>query len=261
MKVNVHNTHRDMASAAAQLGAGLIRDAVGRRGKAVFILSTGMSQAVFLEELTAVADVPWDKTVMFHLDDYLGLPTDHPASFDSYLRERFIDKVHPGEFYLVDGNADDPEAECSRYAALMEREPVDVCFAGIGETAHLALNDPPADFDEPRTFRVIDMDQRSRQQLAGEGWFDSWQGCPARAITISIKRIMRCHTVVSVVGEARKAAAVARTLSEPVSPDTPATILRTHSDSHLFLDSDSAAGLDRPELDREKLPLFFEIGE
>ncbi len=260
MKINVYNTHRQMARAAAGFGAGLIRDAVASRGQAVFILSTGMSQAVFLEELTAVADVPWDKTVMFHLDDYIGLPVDHPASFDRYLRERFIDKVQPGEYHLVDGNADDPEAECSRYAALMEREPVDVCFAGIGETAHLALNDPPADFDEPRTFRVIDVDRRSRQQLAGEGWFDSWQSCPARAITISIGRIMRCRAVVSVVGEARKAAAVARTLNEPVGPGTPATILRRHPESHLFLDSDSASELDNPELNKLKLPSFFELG-
>jgi glucosamine-6-phosphate deaminase len=260
MKVYVHNTHRNMARAAAEFGAGLIRDAVARRDRAVIILSTGMSQAVFLEELTAVTDVPWNKTTMFHLDDYIGLPVDHPASFDCYLRERFIDKVQPGEFHLVDGNAADPEAECARYAALMEREPVDVCFAGIGETAHLALNDPPADFDEPRTFRVIDVDRRSREQLAGEGWFDSWQSCPARAITISIERIMRCRTVVSVVGEARKARAIARTLGEPVGSDTPATVLRTHQDSHLFLDSDSSAILNNPELDKQNLPSFFESG-
>jgi glucosamine-6-phosphate deaminase len=260
MIVRVHNTHRDMARAAAEFGAGLIQDAVARQGRAVIVLSTGMSQAVFLEELTAVADVPWSKTAMFHLDDYIGLPVDHPASFDRYLRERFIDIVQPGEYHLVDGNAADPEAECIRYAALMEREPVDVCFAGIGETAHLALNDPPADFDEPRTFRVIDVDRRSRQQLSGEGWFESWQSCPARAITISIERILRCRTVVSVVGEARKAIAVARTLGEPVGADTPATVLRTHADSHLFLDADSAAALNHPELDKQILPALFEIG-
>ncbi len=261
MKINVYDTHREMARAAAGFGAGLIRDAVARRGRAAFILSTGMSQAVFLEELTALAGVPWDKTVMFHLDDYIGLPVEHPASFDRYLHERFIDKVHPEQYHLLDGNAADPEAECGRYAALMEREPVDVCFAGIGETAHLALNDPPADFGEPLAFRVIDVDRRSRQQLAGEGWFDSWQSCPARAITISIGRIMRCGSVVSVVGESRKAAAVARTISEPVGPGTPATILRRHRASHLFLDSLSAAGLNRPELNRDNLPSVFEIGE
>jgi glucosamine-6-phosphate deaminase len=260
MKVNIHNTHREMARAAAGFGAELIREAVARRGRAVYILSTGMSQAVFLEELTAVPDVPWSQTTMFHLDDYIGLPVDHPASFDSYLRGRFIDKVHPGEYHLVDGNAADPEAECERYAALMERDEVDICFAGIGETAHLALNDPPADFDEPRAFRVIDTDRRSREQLAGEGWFDSWQECPARAITISIGRIMRCSAVISVVGEPRKANAVARTLNEPIGPDTPATILRRHINSHLFLDVDSAALLGNPDVAGGRFPVEFELG-
>ena len=259
MKVNAYATHTDMARAAAEFGADLISEAVARRGRAVYILSTGMSQAAFLDELTSIPDVPWNRTVMFHLDDYLGLPADHPASFDRYLHERFIDKARPGEYHLIDGNAAEPEAECERCAGLLEREPVDICFAGIGETAHLALNDPPADFDEPRTFRVIDIDRRSRRQLAGEGWFDSWRDCPARAITISIARIMRCNTVISVVGEARKATAVSRTLSEPVSPDCPATVLRRHPDSHLYLDADSASGLVRPELGPDKLPASFEV--
>lgn len=258
MKVIIHNTHREMARAAATFGAELIRRAVARRGRAAFILSTGMSQAVFLEELTAVPNVPWDKTTMFHLDDYLGLPVDHPASFDRYLRERFISKVHPGEFHLVDGNAADPEAECARYAAQMNHDTVDVCFAGIGETGHLALNDPPADFDEPRDFRVIDVDRRSREQLAGEGWFNSWRECPARAITISIGRIMRCGTIVSVVGESRKARAVARTIADPVGPDLPATILRRHPSSTLFLDADSAAGLEKTRLGSSGFPVEFE---
>jgi glucosamine-6-phosphate deaminase len=259
MKVIANETHRQMARAAAVFGADLIRRAVERRGSAAFILSTGMSQVVFLEELTAVPGVPWSQTVMFHLDDYIGLPVDHPASFDRYLRELFIDKVHPGEYHLVDGNAADPEAECERYAALVEREPVAVCFAGIGETGHLALNDPPADFDEPRPFRVIDVDRRSREQLSGEGWFPTWRECPARAITISIGRIMRCETVVSVVGQARKAVAVARTIGDPVGPELPATILRHHPAATLFLDSDSAAQVKHPAL-TGKYPVEFEIG-
>ncbi|HLA41414.1 MAG TPA: 6-phosphogluconolactonase, partial [Candidatus Glassbacteria bacterium] len=221
------------------------------------ILSTGNSQVRFLDCLCAVDHVDWSKVTMFHLDDYLGLPKNHPASFDRYLRERFIDRVHPGAYHLVDGTAADPEAEALRYGELVEADRVDVCFAGIGETGHLALIDPPADLREKRPFFVIDIDRRSRQQLAGEGWFNSWEQCPARAITISIDRILRCDTVISVVPEERKARAVAGCLEGEIGPDWPASLLRTHPDSHVFLDADSAGLLARLR-GIDSYPLYYE---
>lgn len=245
MKVNVYRTHDDLACSAAEFSAAVIVRSIAERGRAVIVLSTGNSQVRFLDRLCQADGVDWSRVTMFHLDDYLGLPKDHPASFDRYLRERFIDRVHPGAFHLIDGTAADPEAEARRYGKLLEADRVDVCFAGIGETGHLALVDPPADLAEKRPFFVIDIDRRSRQQLAGEGWFGSWQECPAMAITISIDRILCCDTVVSVVPEARKARAVAGCLEGDFGPDWPASLLRTHPDSHVFLDGDSAALLKK----------------
>lgn len=259
MKVHVFRTHEEMAEAAAQAAAVELGRAIRGRGKARFVLSTGNSQVVFLEKLCLQPDIDWSRTAMFHLDDYLGLPNDHPGSFDRYLRERLIDKVHPGEFHLIDGLAADPEQEARAYGARLTADQVDLCFPGIGETGHLALNDPPADFKTEKPFFVIDIAPESRSQLSGEGWFPTPEDCPGRAITISIRQILKSRCLISVVPEARKAAAVARCLEREVSPDYPASILRTHPDCRLFLDADSAGALRRFAGKKVDYPVSFEI--
>ena len=260
MKVQVYRTHEEMAEAAAQATAAVLRKAILERGQARFVLSTGNSQVVFLDKLCAQPDIDWRRTAMFHLDDYLGLPKDHPGSFDRYLRERLIDKVYPGEYNLIDGLSADPEQEALAYGKKLNSDLVDLCVPGIGETGHLALNDPPADFKTEKPFFVLDITPESRRQLSGEGWFPTPEDCPGRAITISIRQILKSRCLISVVPEARKAPAVARCLEREVSPDYPASILRTHPDCRLFLDADSAGALKRFAAKKVDYPVSFELG-
>lgn len=245
MIVRFFESQAELASAAAASGSEKIRQAIRERGKAVFLVATGGSQIEFLRRLTEMPGIEWDKTVMFHLDNYIGLPASHPGCFHKYLKERLIDRVKPGIAHLIDGLAEDPEKECERYGQLLDEETVDVCFAGIGESGHLAFNDPPADFKTRKAFLVVDVSEASRRQLAGEGWFKSPQECPAKGITISIDRIMKSRSIVSVVPESRKAEAVRNCFEYEICPEYPASILRMHPDCQLFLDRDSASKLKR----------------
>ncbi len=243
MIVRIYESGAELAAAAAEAGAEKLRQAIAERGRAVFLVATGGSQIEFIRRLTEIPGIEWERTVMFHLDNYVGLPSSHPGCFHRYLKERLIDRVNPGAAHLIDGLAADPQAECERYGRLLEPETVDVCFAGIGESGHLAFNDPPADFKTRKSFFVTPVSEVSRRQLAGEGWFESPEECPATGITISIERIMKSRSIVSVVPEARKAEAVHNCLENGISPDYPASILRLHPDCQLFLDSCSAARL------------------
>jgi glucosamine-6-phosphate deaminase len=177
---------------------------------------------------------------MFHLDEYIDLPPDHPASFGRYLHERLIDKVHPGTVVLIDGQ-NDPAAECRRIGDLVSQAPVDAAFVGIGENGHLAFNDPPADFETTEPFLVVQLDERSRRQQLGEGWFATLDEVPSRAISMSVNEIMRARKIFCMAPERRKAEAIRACLEEEVSPLRPASILRRHPDVELYLDRESAA--------------------
>ena len=244
MEIHISSGPADLGKHAGQKAAGLISAAIAAKGRATIILATGTSQFETLKYLVNEGRVDWAKVTMFHLDEYIGLPVTHPASFRKYLNERFISKAAPGSYHLIDGEAD-PAEECRRLGHLVEKEPVDVALVGIGENGHLAFNDPPADFDTDSPYIVVTLDEACRKQQLGEGWFTSMAEVPSRAISMSIRQIMKSQHIVCSVPDARKAVAVRNTLQEEVHPRFPATILREHPRCHLFLDTASAALVDK----------------
>ncbi|MBE3111096.1 MAG: glucosamine-6-phosphate deaminase [Acidobacteria bacterium] len=241
MDLRVFESKQALATAAAEDAAAVIESAIAARGRAGIVAATGASQFEFLDRLIKAPGIDWARTVFFHLDEYIGLPRTHPASFRKYLTERIIERVHPGAFHLVDGEAPDPVAECKRLGGLIAREPIDVAFVGIGENGHLAFNDPPADFEIDEPYLVVNLDQRCRQQQLGEGWFARIEDVPARAISMSIRQVLRSQRIVCVVPDQRKAEAVRQSVEWEVSPWRPASVLRTHAGATLYLDEASAS--------------------
>jgi glucosamine-6-phosphate deaminase len=241
MNVVITTNANDLGRRAAQHGADLIRNAVAQRGQANIILATGASQFNVLKALSAASDVDWSKVTGFHLDEYIGLPASHPASFRRYLKERFVDRVPLAEFHYVNGDAPDPEAECQRLGAMIGPRTIDVAFIGIGENGHLAFNDPPADFDTQAPYLVVELDEGCRRQQLGEGWFATLEAVPRQAISMSIRQIMRSRAIVCSVPDQRKAKAVASALEGPVTPACPASILQKHQNSSIFLDPPAAS--------------------
>jgi glucosamine-6-phosphate deaminase len=240
MRVSVFPDQIALARAAARDAAARIRTAVAASGQARIVAATGTSQMKFLDRLTREADLDWSTVELFHLDEYVGLPDDHPASFRKYLRERLIQPAGIVRFHLIDGRGD-PDAVCEDLGRKLTAQPIDVAFVGIGENGHLAFNDPPADFDTERPYLVVRLDEACRRQQVGEGWFTSIDDVPACAITMSIRQILKARAIVAVVPESRKAVAVRMCVEGDVSPMAPASILRTHQDTTLFLDTESAA--------------------
>jgi glucosamine-6-phosphate deaminase len=245
MKTSVFPTKTEMAQAAAVKAAELLKDGLARKGHAAFVAATGASQFEFLEALTSTSGIDWSKTTMFHLDEYIGLPETHPASFRLYLNERLISRVHPGTVHLIEGNAPDPRAECQRLNRLIAAHEIDVAFVGIGENGHLAFNDPPADFEVEDPYIIVELDEACRRQQLGEGWFGSLDEVPRTAISMSIQQIMRSRSIVCTVPDQRKAQAAHDCFTGEVTPLHPASILSQHERTYLFLDADAASLLDR----------------
>jgi len=243
MNIHISPTPVEMGQAAAQHAAKMLRDAIGQRGAANLVLATGASQFDMLASLVAAPDLDWSQVTCFHLDEYIGLPESHPASFRKYLRERFASRVPVANFHYIQGDASDPQAECSRLNDLLQDTPVDLALVGIGENGHLAFNDPPADFEVDAAYIIVDLDADCRQQQVGEGWFPDLATVPRQAISMTIRQIMRSARIVCTVPDLRKADAVRCTLEGPVSPDCPASILQEHPDCGMFLDQAAATGL------------------
>ncbi|NND08772.1 MAG: glucosamine-6-phosphate deaminase [Saprospiraceae bacterium] len=240
MEINVLEDAQALGVAAATEVASSIQHVITNQGKANIILATGASQFEMLKNLVE-AEIDWSQVTMFHLDEYIDLPEDHPASFRKYLRERFLDKIHDAcTYYLIDGNAE-PKAECERVSAIIQQHPIDVAMIGIGENGHLAFNDPPADFETNQPYIVVDLDKACRMQQYGEGWFNSLADVPKQAISMSIQQILKSKKLIVSVPDERKAAAVGKAINAPISNQHPATILREHQDCHLFLDKASAS--------------------
>ncbi len=241
MEKFIFDTAEAMGSAAAQYAVGIINQAIAQRGRAVVVLATGASQFEVYHHLVTMA-VDWSKVTMFHLDEYIGLPITHPASFRKYLMERFIDRVNPlAAVHLIDGEHPDPAEECRRLGALIQASPVDVTLAGVGENGHLAFNDPPADFDTEEPYLLVNLDEACRRQQLGEGWFNSLAEVPERAISMSIRQIMKTDHLILSVPDRRKAQAIKSMLEGPISPQCPASIARNHPRCRLLLDR-AAAG-------------------
>jgi glucosamine-6-phosphate deaminase len=231
------------AYAAAEL-AGIVRAAVAERGQASLIVATGNSQLAFMEALRTRDDVPWDRVIVMHMDEYLGMAEEHPASFRRYLRQNLIDHVHPHAFYGIEGDAPDPQAELRRYADLLAHYPADACVLGIGENGHLAFNDPPADFTTEEKIHIVTLDEACRRQQVGEGHFPTLEDTPRQAISLTVPALLAARRVLGVVPEGRKAEAVRAALTGPVTPFCPASLLQRQPHAHVLLDRESSARLD-----------------
>jgi glucosamine-6-phosphate deaminase len=241
MNINISRDSHELGKVAGTAAAALIREAIAENGSANIILATGTSQFETLNQLISEKDIEWDKVVMFHLDEYIGLPVTAPASFRKYLQERFLSKVPPLKAaYLINGEAD-AEDECVRLGEIITRHPVDVALVGIGENGHLAFNDPPADFGTDQPYIIVPLDDACRKQQWGEGWFASIDDVPGRAISMSVKQILRSKNIICSVPDSRKAMAVKNSVEQPVSNLCPASILRSHPGCMLYLDTESSA--------------------
>jgi glucosamine-6-phosphate deaminase len=240
MTIKIFSSKADLAQTAADHAATTIRDAISRRGQARIIAATGASQFDFLEVLTTIPDIAWDKVEMFHLDEYIGMSDRAPASFSRYLKERLIDKVGLKQYHLLDGTQ--PPAEViARVTSEIRKAPIDIAFVGVGENGHLAFNDPPADFDTKESFIVVDLDEDCRRQQLGEGWFPTLEDVPRQALSMTIHQIMQSDQILCIAPDARKAKAIQACFGGEVSPLAPASILQRHPDATIYLDKESSA--------------------
>lgn len=244
MNVIICDNANQLGEHAGRKAAELINAAIRDKGQANIILATGASQFETLNTLVN-EKVDWSKVVMFHLDEYIGLPESSPASFRKYLKERFISKVPPLKaVYLIDGEVD-PIGECERLNSIIENHPIDVALAGIGENGHLAFNDPPADFEIKSPYIIVTLDTECRQQQFNEGWFKSINDVPPQAISMSIKQICKSEQIICSVPDNRKARAVKNSLEEKVNNLVPASILQVHHGCTFYLDRLSSSLLMR----------------
>ena len=244
MQVIVCDSAEQLGRESADRGARAIETAIAERGAANMIVATGVSQFATLAALVGEPNIDWTKVTGFHLDEYIGLPMNHPASFRGYLEQRLVDRVPLREFHYIDGEGD-PQAECRRLNDIISRRPIDVAFVGIGENAHLAINDPPADLETEEPYIVVSLDEACRRQQLGEGWFPTFEDVPKRAISMSIRQILKSQTIICCALDDRKAEAVAASIEGPVTPDVPASILQQHGDTWMFIDPAAAAKLRR----------------
>lgn len=241
MIVRVFSNEAEMGEAAAAHGAQLISDCIARKGKARIVLSTGASQFKLFEAFAAES-IDWSRVEAFHLDEYIGLPITHKASFRKYLKERFVDVYKPGSMRFVDATGG-VEDEIARLSADLIREPIDLGFIGIGENAHIAFNDPPADFATMQPYIVVTLNDTCKAQQVREGWFDTVDDVPKTAVSMSVQGILQCNAIISCVPGVVKAKAMFDTLTSAVSPMVPATKLKEHKDVTVYLDEGSAGSL------------------
>jgi glucosamine-6-phosphate deaminase len=236
LMVQLFQTSKEMGQAAALFVKNQLTEAIRQKGSANLILATGASQFTFLEALKE-EKIDWAKVTVFHLDEYKGISDQHFASFRKYLRTRILDIVKPGKVYLINGDAENLEEMMTEYENLLVTHPIDVACIGIGENGHIAFNDPAvADFNDPRLIKVVDLDDECRNQQLGEGWFSTIEDVPKQALSLTITAIMKCKAISCAVPDERKAVAVYNTLCSEISTKCPATILRRHPHSVLFLD-------------------------
>jgi len=240
MVIKIYEDKTALGRAAAEQAAVSLCKAIQESGQARIIAATGASQFEFLDALTAMPGIDWPRVEMFHLDEYVGLPASHPASFRKYLLERLIQRTGISKYHFLEGDGDVPKM-VRRVAAELMAAPIDLAFVGIGENGHLAFNDPPADFQTEEPYLLVDLDEACRRQQVGESWFADLSEVPKRAISMSVRQILKSKAILAVVPEARKAQAVKSCFEGEVSPLAPASVLRTHAHTMVFLDKDSAA--------------------
>jgi len=240
MHLRVLPDRKSLGKAAATQAAAAIQRAIAQRGNARIIAASAASQFEFLEALTAAPGIDWKRVELFHLDEYLGLPMTHPASFCKFLQERLIARTGITNYHLLDG-AKDPEDIIRLASEAIAAAPIDVAFVGIGENGHLAFNDPPADFETEEPYIVVSLDEASGRQQVGEGWFADLEAVPGRAISMSVRQILKSNEILCMVPGSKKAQAVKACFEGPVSRNAPSSILRTHPNATIYLDDESAA--------------------
>ena len=236
-----------LSRSAAEQAAAALRGAILQRGLARIVVATGASQLEFLNSLTLTENIDWQRVEMFHLDEYIGLPITHPASFRNYLLKNFIHKTEITKYHLLDGEGDAREAAL-RTGASLNVAPIDIAFVGIGENGHLAFNDPPADFESEEPYLIVSLDEACRRQQVSEGWFADISEVPRQAISMSVRQIMKAREILVVVPDARKAEAVKFCFEGEIGPMAPASILRTHPSATVYLDEQSASLLSAATL-------------
>src|SRR5256885_1258275 len=242
LRVRVYATQDDLVQDAAREVQSYLQQVFLTQGCAAAVLATGNSQIKFLEQLVKLGGVDWSKVTLFHMDEYLGIPQDHPASFRRYLRERVARLVEPKVFHYLEGDALLPIKECERYAQLLRAQPIDLCCLGIGENGHLAFNDPPvADFNDNRSVKIVKLDDACKQQQVGEGYFPNRESVPSYALTLTIPALCASKKMICIVPEKRKAEAVKAALQGPVTVACPGSVLRKQAHCLLFLDCESAS--------------------
>jgi glucosamine-6-phosphate deaminase len=240
MTIKIFPSKVELAQAAANQAAASIRDAISERGEARIIAATGASQFEFLDALTKISDIDWARVEMFHLDEYVGVSDQAPASFCKYLRERLIEKVGLKKYHLLDGTQP-PAVVIEQVSAEIRKAPIDIAFVGVGENGHLAFNDPPADFETDEAYMVVNLDEACRKQQLGEGWFPTFADVPRQALSMTIKQIMKAKEILCIAPDSRKAAAIKACFDGEVSPAAPASILQRHPNATIYLDEASAA--------------------
>jgi len=244
LKVKISPDRLAMGQAAGQAVAEKMRAILKTKPRLFTVFASAPSQNEFLDELSRSPGIDWKRVTAFHLDEYVGLPGTAPQNFGNFLRVRLFEKVHPGAVHYLDGVAEDLEAECVRYATLLETNPFDIACIGIGENGHIAFNDPPvADFDDPRLVKVVDLDLTSRLQQVHDGCFKDLESVPKKALTLTIPAIFSARFIYCMVPAPTKAEAVKKTLEGPITTACPAAILRRHENATLFLDQESAKQL------------------
>ncbi len=242
MKIEIFKSKPQLGKKAAADGVRFIKKAIEEKGAANIVLATGTSQFDTLEALVSTPDIAWSKVHVFHLDEYIGLPASHPASFRKYIAERFEAHVKPlGSITYIKGDAHDPLGECKRLEKIISAHPIDVAFIGIGENGHLAFNDPPADLGIKEAFLVVELDDVCRKQQMGEGWYQTLGEVPHKAITMSVPQILKSACIICSVPEQRKAEAVQQAVQGKVSEELPASVLQQHKNCFLYLDEASAS--------------------
>jgi glucosamine-6-phosphate deaminase len=236
-----------LARAAAEQAAAALRRAILERGQARIVAATGAAQLAFLDVLTRLEGIDWQRVEMFHLDEYIGLPATHRASFCNFLLKNFIHKTGITKYHLLDGEGDAREVVL-RIGEVLKSAPIDIAFVGIGENGHLAFNDPPADFECEEPYLIVDLDEACRRQQVGEGWFADISEVPRQAISMSVRQVVKAQEILAVVPDARKAAAVKLCFEGEIGPMAPASILRRHDATTIYLDDHSASLLNAATL-------------
>lgn len=251
MIIKVFPSKAALALDAANHATDVLRKTIAERGEARIIAATGAAQFDFLEVLTAAPGIDWKRVEMFHLDEYVGISAQAPASFCRFLKDRLIDKVGIGKYHLLDGTKS-PLEVIKTVTAEIRKAPIDLAFVGVGENGHLAFNDPPADFDTDESYIVVNLDEPCRQQQLGEGWFPSLEDVPKQAISMTVRQIMQAKEILAIVPDTRKAKAIKACFDDGISPDAPASMLQKHPKTTIYLDTESASLLSQASLDKYK---------